>query len=137
MHNPHLCPCHSGKPYAECCAPYHKGTPAENARALMRSRYAAYALQLADYIIQTTHPTNLAYKSDQHAWKQELVQYRRDMEFTGLDILEFVDGKERATVTFRAHLKQGDLDASFTEKSLFLKENGRWYYASGEILSDT
>src|SRR5437867_3549203 len=43
------CPCHSGKKYSECCEPYHQGLPAPTPLALMRSRYAAYALQNAEY----------------------------------------------------------------------------------------
>lgn len=119
--------------YSTCCQPYHDGALPENAEVLMRSRYSAYALQLADYIIQTTHPSNPAYTADKRLWKEEILQFCRDMQFTGLHIEEFVEGPERATVTFTAQLKQGDFDASFREKSLFIKEDGRWFYASGEI----
>lgn len=57
MINPkNLCPCHSQKCYEECCKRYHEGAAAENALILMRSRYSAYALQLADDT-QTTWKT--------------------------------------------------------------------------------
>lgn len=39
------CPCQSGKPYTECCQPFHLKTAfPETAEQLMRSRYAAYTL---------------------------------------------------------------------------------------------
>ncbi len=100
----------------------------------MRSRCSAYALHLADYIMQTTHPSNPAYQADQRAWREEILQFCRDMQFTGLHIEEVVEEKDLAMVTFTAYLKQGDVDATFREKSLFIKKNGRWFYASGEIL---
>lgn len=124
------CPCFSGKSYKECCKPYHEGTAAENALILMRSRYAAYALGLADYIIKTTHRTNPHTLSDLAAWKTQILDFSKNTQFVGLTIVEFTDG-EIAYVTFTAHLKQGNRDVSFTEKSRFLKENGFWTYQSG------
>src|SRR5579862_1043987 len=126
------CPCHSGKKYQECCQPYHTGKLPENALALMRSRYAAYALQLADYIMQTTHPHNKAYLSDKERWKKEIMGRYKNTDFYDLEILEFVDGPQEAYVTFTAHLRQEGRDVSFTEKSRFLKVDGRWLYESGE-----
>ena len=130
---PQLCPCHSQKPYSACCQPYHAGRLPENALALMRSRYSAFVLELADYIIQTTHPTNPAYQKDAKAWKEEILAFCRDMRFVGLEIKEFIDGPNVAFVTFTAQLKQGEADASFTERSRFIKENGRWLYQSGSF----
>ena len=51
------CYCGLGKQYAACCGRLHSG--AENALAaetLMRSRYSAYVLRLADYLLATWHP---------------------------------------------------------------------------------
>ena len=76
------CPCHSGKKYQECCQPYHTGKLPENALALMRSRYSAYALHLADYIMQTTHPHNRAYLSDKERWKKEILGRYKKRIFT-------------------------------------------------------
>ena len=55
------CPCGTDKTYGECCGLYHAGwqaTPgfyAPTPEALMRSRYSAYALKLADYLLGTWH----------------------------------------------------------------------------------
>ena len=50
------CPCCSGKPYENCCEPFHlaKENP-ENPEQLMRSRYTAFAKVLTDYLVETTH----------------------------------------------------------------------------------
>ena len=118
------CPCHSEKSYEVCCAPYHKGKNPENALLLMRSRYAAYALGLADYILQTTHPQN-----PQIFTRDQILSFCRITTFVGLDILSFEDGENIAYVTFTAHLQQEGKDASFTEKSLFEKVEGKWLYS--------
>lgn len=128
------CPCHSAKPYNNCCKPFHQGSLPGTAMELMRSRYAAYALSLADYIIKTTHPSNSSYTSDFKKWSQETSHFSQITEFISLEIIEFTDGEKKATVTFTAGLKQEGRNASFTEKSHFEKNDmGQWLYLSGEM----
>ena len=129
-----LCPCHSGKPYAECCQPFHQGVKPEIALQLMRSRYAAYALQLADYIMATTHPENPSYSENRKVWAKQIGHFCQQTLFEGLEIMEWKEGEQEAFVTFKAILKQGGQEASFTEKSRFLKVKGRWLYHSGVML---
>ncbi len=119
-----LCPCHSGKPYSECCEPLHNGAVAENALKLMRSRYSAYALNKPDYIIKTTHPSNpdLSRKS--------IIEFSQSTKFEQLVIHDFQEAGNEATVTFTAYLTQDGRDATFTEKSYFKKVKGCWYYVS-------
>jgi SEC-C motif domain protein len=99
----------------------------------MRSRYCAYAMGLVDYIIATTHRENPNYRAETDAWKDDLDQFSQGTNFRALEIKDFVDGEDKAYVTFRATLRQGEHDVSFTEKSTFVKEDGRWMYRSGEI----
>jgi SEC-C motif-containing protein len=115
-----------------CCEPYHKGALPENALLLMRSRYAAYARHRPDYIIATTHPTNPAYTTDTARWKQDILAFSKATRFLGLTIHAFLDGSKEAFVVFTAQLEQKGLDASFTEKSRFLKESESWFYVDGE-----
>lgn len=130
------CACTSRKLYHKCCQPFHQGEAAPpNALLLMRSRFCAYALGLADYIIDTTHPENSGYNSNRVAWKKDIEQFSSGTKFDTLKVLEFIDGEVNASVTFTAYLRQGDHDASFTERSEFAKENGRWLYKSGKIES--
>ncbi|CCB90758.1 UPF0225 protein ychJ [Waddlia chondrophila 2032/99] len=99
----------------------------------MRSRYAAYALNLPDYIIKTTHPDNPAYQSNQKKWTKELQAFSIHTQFIGLEIFTFTEKKNEAFVTFKATLSQNGQDISFTEKSRFLKKNNQWLYASGIV----
>ncbi|MBA3856939.1 MAG: zinc chelation protein SecC [Cyanobacteria bacterium PR.3.49] len=129
------CPCASKSLYHKCCKPYHDGTPPEDALHLMRSRYAAYALGLADYIIDTTHSAHPEFTNDRKSWKESIESFSNATKFDHLTINEFIDGEETATVTFTAHLRQAGEDVSFGEKSFFVKENGNWLYKAGETFS--
>src|SRR5258708_6134819 len=122
-----LCPCDSKVFYHKCCGRYHSGTPAETALLLMRSRYSAYAMGLVDYIMDTTHPENPQYNLDRIGWKHELEAFAKGTQFIFLKILDFVQGDEIAYVTFNASLVFRGRDASFTEKSTFVKDGDRWY----------
>ncbi|MDB6081181.1 MAG: YchJ family protein domain [Chlamydiia bacterium] len=126
-----FCACHSKKSYADCCNPFHDGNPPPTALLLMRSRYSAYANKLAAYIIQTTHPESPAYNNNLEQWKDEILQFCKSTDFQNLTILECIDGENEAFVTFTAHLKQKSRDATFTEKSKFLKVAHQWLYHSG------
>lgn len=129
----HKCLCYSGKDYALCCGPYHEGEPAPNALKLMRSRYCAYAMKLAGYLMDTTHPNNSQYMADKKAWEKQILFFCSQTTFTGLKIKDFQDGEKEAFVTFTAILKQGGRDASFTEKSRFEKLHDRWLYLDAAL----
>lgn len=119
------CPCHSEKKYSECCEPYHKGEalPAQ-VELLMRSRYSAYALDLADYIIATTHPNSPLYEQNRARWIQSIHEFSTSTTFQDL----IIESTTENTVTFHAILNTHGKDTSFREKSLFEKLNGRWLY---------
>jgi len=122
------CPCGSGLKYKKCCRPCHRGGRAPDALSLMRSRYSAYAAGEADYIIRTTHPENPDYRTETASWKEEILDFCRSTEFSGLEILEFIDGEEEAFVHFVAKLGEEKME----EKSRFLR-NTEWLYHSGEF----
>lgn len=123
------CPCHSGKKYKQCCHPYHKGILPANAMLLMRSRYCAYALGMAEYIIRTTHPDNPDFTDNVSEWKEGILEFCRSTPFNGLKIVEFIDGESEAYVSFEASLGA----YTMKEKSRFLKAEGKWLYESGEF----
>jgi SEC-C motif domain protein len=125
------CPCHSGKKYKQCCQPYHRGILPSTAEKLMRSRYSAFALGLAEYIMATTHPNNSDYTEDKENWKKSILNFSQTTRFLGLKISEFMDGKDEAFVTFEAILDGGSL----CEKSRFLNVEGKWLYESGTFTS--
>ncbi len=130
------CPCSSKILYHKCCKAFHDGQSPPNALDLMKSRYSAYALNLPEYIISTTHPDNPNWIENQETWINDLQNFSSNTQFDNLEIEDFVDGEDTATVVFRASLRQSGRDVSFTEKSTFLKQGERWLYRSGEILRE-
>ena len=130
------CACQSRKKAHRCCGPWLNGRAAPTPTALMRSRFAAYALGLTDYIMATTAPSGPQFQADTAAWVADIERFSRRTRFQGLAILDAsaVEGPE-ATVTFRATLEQNGEDASFTERSTFVRgSDGRWRYHSGTRL---
>ncbi len=123
------CPCGSNVKYKKCCLVYHKGANPQTALLLMKSRYCAFAVGDSSYIVKTTHENNSDFSSDVKAWKEGIQSFTSSTEFLGLEILEFIEGEEKAFVTFKASLSSGDM----TEKSRFFKVEGMWLYESGEI----
>lgn len=128
-----LCPCCSGKSYPSCCQRYHRGEIPETALALMRSRFAAYALDLATYIIATTDPSSPYYLVNQKAWLAQIHHFSVQTSFEKLEILHFEEGENEAFVTFIAHLRKDQTDLSFTEKSRFSKKGLTWLYVDGKL----
>ncbi|MCF2706639.1 YchJ family protein [Arcanobacterium haemolyticum] len=116
-----ICPCQSGRTYAECCRPFHLGeAEAPTAQALMRSRYSAFALGLTEYVARTWYPVyRPADLSD------EGLSWRR------LEILDARETGDHAFVEFRAHWRDGETRGVLHERSSFVREGGRWYYTLG------
>ena len=119
INNP--CPCGSKKSYKECCMVFHKGKNPKDPLTLMKSRYSAFAVGDVDYIVNTS-----TFQKD----KEDLKAFCSTCNFVQLEILEHKEN----TVTFKAHLNCHGSDESFCEKSYFIKENGKWYYQSGEFI---
>ncbi|HEX5803913.1 MAG TPA: YchJ family metal-binding protein [Azospira sp.] len=116
------CPCGSNQPYARCCGRWHAGEPAPSAEALMRSRYAAYVLGLADYLLATWHastrPESLA--DDAVRW-------------LGLEVKRHQPDGDRAVVEFVARYRADGRGHRLHETSRFVREDGRWYYVDGDF----
>ena len=110
------CPCGSGRSYAACCQPYHTGEQAApTPEALMRSRYAAYALADAAYVRRTWHPDTAPADLD----------LNDGIKYTGLK----VNRAERDEVDFTVSLKSRDGQTHKTrERSRFVTLNGHWVY---------
>ena len=51
------CPCGLGDGYESCCGRLHAGAAAPTAESLMRSRYSAFAVRDAGYLLRTWHPS--------------------------------------------------------------------------------
>lgn len=132
-----ICPCGSLKKYKKCCKPFHdKITFPKTALELMKSRFSAFAVLIADYIIFTTHENNSDYISDLKSWNQDIMNFSKNTRFERLEILDFIEGEVESFVTFKATLFQDNTDISFIEKSRFLKVEDKWFYVDGQFLDE-
>jgi len=99
----------------------------------MRSRYTAYALDLADHIVQTTDPEGPRWEADTAGWRERIRAFSRDCSFEGLEVLDSHLGPapDRGEVHFRVTLTRAGRPAGFSERSVFVLRDGRWLYHSG------
>lgn len=114
------CPCGSHLPYAACCERWHVTEPAPTAEQLMRSRYSAYVLKMAPYLLATWHPST----------RPGSVDFEPGMKWLGLVVDSSGEtGPDEAQVTFTARYKVGGGSAvRMRERSRFVRQGGRWYY---------
>jgi SEC-C motif domain protein len=105
---------------------------AETPEALMRSRYAAFALGLGDYLVDTLASDHEDRAAPRAVLVRELSRAKDTQRFMGLEILEAKSDGDRGEVTFRANVFEKGKDRSFTEHSHFVREDGEWKYAFGE-----
>ena len=126
------CPCGTGTKYKRCCRPIHGGRPADEPQQLMRARYTAYVMGLAEFIIETTDPTGAQWESDRDNWLDDIRTFSRTTRFQGLKILSTeMRSPTEGFVSFRATLEQEGSDASFAERSRFVAGPRGWLYVDG------
>ncbi|WP_299534775.1 YchJ family protein [uncultured Streptomyces sp.] len=122
------CPCGLPAAYGLCCGRFHAGEAhAATCEQLMRSRYAAFVTQDADYLLRTwlqeTRPPSIAF--------DPALRWQR------LEILDATDGTafhRTGTVTFRAHFTDDGTPGTLHEKSAFVRHEGPWVYARGVFI---
>ncbi len=120
------CVCGSGNSSADCCAPLLGGAPAATALALMRSRYSAYVLRHADYLLASWHPSTRPPRLDLSDGADGVTRW------LGLSIESHAEADDAAMVEFIARYKVGGGSAQRVhELSRFLREDGRWFYLDG------
>jgi SEC-C motif-containing protein len=88
---------------------------------LVRSRYSAFAVGDADYLLRTwsrrTRPAR--------------IQFDGTRRWTGLDVIGRTGGsafQTEATVEFRAHYRRAGVPGEQRENSRFVREGGVWVY---------
>jgi SEC-C motif-containing protein len=127
MNDDTRCPCGTGHPYGDCCAPLHRGAArAATAEALMRSRFSAFAVGDAGYLLATWHPRT-------RPVKLELEPAQR---WIRLDVLATEGGgvlDDAGTVEFRAHYRWDGRRGALHERSRFTREGGAWHYVDGDV----
>ena len=124
------CLCNSDLPYDLCCEPLHTGkSHALTAKALMRSRFTAYAMHNEMYLLQTWDPVS----------RPEAIDFSKETgEWTHLDIISTKKGlakDNKGIVEFKAYFTQGGEEQVMTETSRFIKKQGHWFYLDGQVKS--
>jgi SEC-C motif-containing protein len=123
-----ICPCGSNQNYAECCEPFHNNAKiAPTAEMLMRSRYSAYVLKKADYLLATWYknmcPKSLDFSQEATIWQK-------------LEILNTKKGgvkDEKGRVEFNAFYLQDGENCLMHEIIRFKKVACRWFYVDGVL----
>lgn len=119
--------CLSGEQYGQCCGRFHSSAAeAATAEQLMRSRYSAFVLLDADYLLRTWHPDTAPATLEPDA----------GMDWRRLDILSTSGGgpfDTAGTVEFKAHYRYNGARGVLHEVSRFIREDGRWYYVDGDV----
>ncbi len=91
----------------------------------MRSRYSAYVLKLAPYLLATWHastrPAALDLRDDATRWLGLAVKRHSPQ------------GEDAAEVEFVVRYKVGGRAFRLHEISRFVREAGRWFYVDGEF----
>jgi SEC-C motif-containing protein len=87
----------------------------------MRSRFSAFSVGDADYLLRTWHPST----------RPPAVDLDRALRWTGLEILEVTGGSAfhtEGTVRFRAHYAERGRAGEMEEHSRFARHAGAWVY---------
>jgi SEC-C motif-containing protein len=126
-----FCPCGriqgKGLPYtlSACCGPYHAGQAAPDAESLMRSRYSAFVLGHAPYLLATWHSSQ----------KPAELTLEAGAKWLGLEIKQHrITGADKAEVEFVARFRLSGKAVRQHERSRFALEDGRWFYVDGDVL---
>lgn len=121
------CPCLSGDQYTECCGRFHRGdADAPTAEQLMRSRYSAFVVLDAEYLLRTWHPET----------RPASLDLDPDIEWRRLDILATRRGGPldlEGSVEFAAHFRSDGERGVQRENSRFVRLDRRWYYLEGDV----
>jgi SEC-C motif domain protein len=115
------CPCGLGDDYDACCGRLHAGAPAPTAESLMRSRFSAFAVGDAGYLLRTWHP----------AGRPGTLTLDPALRWTRLAVLETDGGglfDTAGTVRFHAvYVREGQRGV-LAETSRFVRQDGLWSY---------
>ncbi len=114
--------------HAQCCGRYladFAGTPAPDAETLMRSRYSAFVLERADYLLATWHastrPSQVSFDPGVK-WLGLEVKQHRPIDATQAEVEFVARQRDKSGRAVRLH-----------ERSRFVREDGRWFYVDGDL----
>ncbi len=112
--------------YVDCCGRFvgHiNDVPAPDAEHLMRSRYSAFVLAHADYLLATWHSST----------RPAALDFDAGAKWLGLEVREHkVTGADTAEVEFVARYRVDGRAVRLHERSRFARKDGRWFYVDGD-----
>ncbi len=91
----------------------------------MRSRYSAYVVGQIEYLLATWHPSTAP-------GELEL----SPVKWLGLDVRHAEETGDAGVVEFVARLRVNGRAQRMHEISSFVRQDGRWYYIEGQMVSD-
>ncbi|MBF0117871.1 MAG: YchJ family protein [Desulfobacterales bacterium] len=125
------CPCGSDKIYKECCEPLISGQKhAENAEALLRSRYTAYTLSDVGYLLKTIHP-----KKKKQDDEKSIREWSKNSTWHKLEIIDIQNGVNddlSGSIEFTVDFSERGKRKKHHELAEFKKEKGIWYFYDGK-----
>ncbi|MDA8431468.1 MAG: YchJ family protein [Nitrospiraceae bacterium] len=125
------CSCGYSLSYEECCGPVIRGErPAATAEQVMRARYSAYARGEIAYLLSSLHPDHRS-DFDEKSTKK----WAEGSEWHKLEIVETSGGgpeDSEGMVEFVASYTEQGVRKDHHERAAFLKQEGNWYFVSGE-----
>jgi SEC-C motif-containing protein len=132
--NLHLCFCHSGLPFEQCCEPYLQGLSSpDTPEQLMRSRYSAYVTSNYQYVLDT-----YTVNQRKSLILEDLQQGGNEAQWLRLDVLNAHTHKDDLSgqVEFVAYYQVNDTKYKLHERSTFYRENNLWRYDNGTLFED-
>lgn len=126
MANLESCYCGSNIIFQDCCYPFIKGIAKPNTvEALMRSRYTAFAIHDADYLVTTSAKSH---RNPQD--KESILDWATTNTWQKLVVINATVYK----VEFKAYYLDSNLQPQVHhELSSFVFENGSWFYLDGSF----
>ncbi|MEO8013404.1 MAG: YchJ family metal-binding protein [Polaromonas sp.] len=111
-------------PFSACCGPYlTQNVPAPDAESLMRSRYSAFVLERADYLLATWHVST----------RPATLDFAPGAKWLGLEVRSHtLQDADHAEVEFVARCREAGRATRLHERSRFVRESGRWFYVDGD-----
>jgi SEC-C motif domain protein len=127
-----VCPCGlqlQKKPqsFGQCCGRWlETSTVAPDAESLMRSRYSAFVLERASYLLATWHASQ----------RPAQIEFEPGVKWLGLEVRSHtVQDASHAEVEFVARQKPTSGAAvRLHERSRFVREADQWLYVDGDSL---
>ena len=119
------CYCGSNKSFEDCCQIYINGYQnAPTAETLMRSRYSAYAVGNADYLVATMHLSTRKFHK-----KEAILEWSKSNNWIKLEILNSTETRVKFNAYYIDYRGKTQIHE---EHSTFVLENGNWFYVDGE-----